>query len=300
MSVLIQEKVELRPLTWWKMGGLADFYAQPASVEDLKEILRWAQKNQKPVTVLGGGSNVLVSDDGVEGLVICMKDLRGVQSQKTPDRLVIEGLAGTPKSDLTKLFLMEKLAPALFLCGLPGDMGGGVVMNAGVSESVVPKEFVEIVDQIHVLKMRGGEVVEEVFSKQQIQWSYRHTQGWQPGIIAKVQVSWPLQPDSTIMTQVKDATKSRLKRQPLEYPSCGSVFKNPEGYKAGALIEQAGLKGYTLGELQVSEKHANFIVNKRSMGRATDARALIEHIQRTVESKFGVRLHAEVQYVGRW
>lgn len=300
MSAVIQDSVVLAPMTWWKMGGPADHFALPATLEDLKEVMTVAAHKKWPVTVLGGGSNILISDAGVEGLVIGMKNLRRLSIEKTDGRLIVECLAGTPKSDITKIFLAEKLAPALFLCGLPGDVGGGVVMNAGVSEAIVPREFVEIVDEVTVFETQGTSVQEKRFQKSDLQWTYRHSHGWQPGVIAKVRMSWPLDPDPSIMTKVKDATRSRLKRQPLEFPSCGSVFKNPVGHKAGALIEGAGLKGFVLGGLQVSEKHANFIVNKESLGRAADALALIRHIQKVVAEKFSVKLEAEVQLVGRW
>jgi UDP-N-acetylmuramate dehydrogenase len=296
----IQKQVPLAPLTWWKIGGPAEFFAAPKTVDDLRNVLLWTLREQQTFTVLGGGSNVLIADAGIEGLVISMRDLRHVTETRMNGRLQITALAGTPKSDVTKIFLREKLAPALFLCGLPGDLGGGVVMNAGVGEDILPREFVEIVDEITVLRPHGHDVEKLTFKKADLHWQYRRCSGWQPGVVAEVQLSWPLQPDDNIMALVKSATRSRLQRQPLEFPSCGSVFKNPQGHKAGALIEKSGLKGFQMGGLQVSEKHANFIVNKASKGTAREARQLIEHVQKTVFDKTGVQLQPEVQMLGKW
>ncbi len=301
----LEKQVALAPLTWWKIGGPAEHFIQPRDQEELEQALQWAQSQSWPVTVLGGGSNVLIPDEGLPGLVISLRELRGLKSEIIPQeeppfqRLCITALAGTPKSDLTKVFLEHKLAPALFLCGLPGDTGGGVVMNAGVSESIQPREFVEIVDWVEVLRINSENSNEASllrFANTDLRWTYRHSSGWQPGVIFRVSLSWPLQPQENIMSEVKLATRNRLKKQPLNWPSCGSVFKNPEGYKAGALIEQSGLKGFSIGQAQVSELHSNFIIN-RGGATAKDVRSLIEHIQNTVRDKFAVELQTEVRFL---
>ena len=128
----IQKQVVLANYTWWKVGGVADHFCLPETTTDIEEALLWADKEHVPITVIGGGSNILVSDDGVEGLVICLKNFSQVESVEKKDRLSVTAYAGTLKAEVLKPFLQEKLAPALFLCGLPGDMAGGVVMNAGV------------------------------------------------------------------------------------------------------------------------------------------------------------------------
>ncbi|MGE0527603.1 MAG: UDP-N-acetylmuramate dehydrogenase [Bdellovibrionales bacterium] len=292
----IRRNVPLKDWTWWKIGGPADHFCLPSSVEEVLAAVRFAQDKELPLTILGGGTNVLVSDAGIEGLVICMRELKHVESEERDGRLQLTALAGTPKSELTKIFLRRKLAPALFLCGLPGDVGGGVVMNAGVSESVVPREFVEIVDWVDVLPLKTLQIERKL--KSDLRWTYRACTGWQPGILVRVGVSWELKVIDEIPRAVKEATRNRLRRQPLELPSCGSTFKNPEGAKAGALIEQAGLKGYQVGGAQVSEKHANFIVN-RGGARAQDVHAIIFHIQQTVKNLYGFTLEPEVKFIGR-
>lgn len=293
----IGEKVLLKDYAWWKIGGPADFFCQPASVDEVREALEFARARGLPVTVLGGGTNVLISDDGVEGLVICMRKLVGVTAEERDGRLCMDVLAGTPKSELTRLFMKRKLAPALFLCGLPGDVGGGVVMNAGVAETIRPREFVEITDWIEVIDPGSMKIIR--FDRSRIQWKYRASLGWQPGIVVRAHLSWPLDVDEEIPRKVREATRARLEKQPLNLPSCGSTFKNPEGRKAGALIDQADLKGFQIGGAQVSPKHANFIVN---LGGATarDVFNVIDHVKNEVASKFGVQLETEVKLLGRW
>jgi len=293
--VTILENEALNEWTFWKIGGPADFFCLPKTVEDLKEAVRFAEQKKLPMTILGGGTNVLVSDRGIRGLVICMQEFVQTESEEKTGRLVIRATAGTPKSELMKIFLKNKLAPALFLCGLPGDVGGGVVMNAGVSEMISPREFVEITDWFEVL--RDGEVIR--FQKGDINWHYRHSDGWEPGIVVRAQISWPLEPDAEIGKKVKDATKNRLSKQPLNLPSCGSTFKNPPGHKAGALIDQSGLKGFRIGGAEISPKHANFIVNVGG-AKAQDVDAIIRHVQKTVHDKFQVSLETEVRYLGDW
>lgn len=294
--------VSLAPLSWWKIGGPADQMMRPKTVPELHEAIQLAAERNWPLTVLGGASNVLISDRGVEGAVVLMRDLHGIeQINEANGRIEIIALAGTNKAELTKIFLQKKLDPALFLCGLPGDIGGGVVMNAGVGESIVPREFVEIVDWIEVEKWNSEarKVETRRFQKKDLRWTYRHTEGWQPGVISRVQVSWANQPNGEVMSLVRQATRNRNQRQPLEWPSCGSTFRNPPGGKAGALIEQAGLKGFKVGGAQISEKHANFIIN-RGGAKADDVMAIIQHVQKTVKEKQGFDLKPEVKFIGRW
>lgn len=295
----LREKIQLAPYTSWLVGGAAEFFCTPTNLEELIEAQNWATQKKLPVTVLGGGSNVLIADSGISGLVICLKSFSRLEVEESGKentrRLHLNALAGTSKSELLKVFLKYKLAPALFLAGLPGDVGGGIVMNAGVAESFKPREFVEITDWIEVL--RPNSQIERINAKN-LQWAYRHCNGWQPGIIVRVGMSWSLEPDASILENVKSANKARLSKQPLDMPSCGSVFVNPTGHKAAQLIDSCGLKGFTVGEAQVSLKHANFIVN---LGKATakDILAVIEHVQKTVAEKTGVQLQTEVVRLGR-
>lgn len=294
MTLAIDENFKLAPFTSWQVGGPADFLARPRTVDEVREAQEWAARQKLPLHILGGGSNVLISDKGLRGLTILLKELTGTQMREEGGRLHIECLSGTGKSDLLKIFLKHKLAPALFLAGLPGDVGGGIVMNAGVGEALVPREFTEITEWVEVLKPDGSV---QRYRHGDIQWSYRHSQGWQPGIIVRVGISWPMEPDPEVLAKVREANRIRLTKQPLDLPSCGSVFVNPPGEKAARLIESSGLKGLTEGGAQVSLKHANFIVNKGG-ATARDIAALIGKVRETVLAKTGIELKTEVVFMG--
>lgn len=295
MSFEIKQDVALSGYTSWLIGGRAQFYAQPKNLDELKSAVQFAERKSLPITILSGGSNVLISDKGVNGLVIHMSRFSGTQLDERDGRLILTALSGTPKSELLKIFLRYQLEPALFLAGIPGDVGGGIVMNAGVGEALKPREFVEITDWIRVL--RGGGIV--TYTRDELKWSYRHCEGWGGGIIIEIGMSWPLKKDPDILQKVREANGIRLKKQPLDKPSCGSVFRNPDGDRAGRLIEGLGLKGFRIGDAQVSEKHANFIVN---LGQATagDTRRVIEHVQAVVKEKTQISLKTEVVYMGVW
>ena len=296
MSLNILKNVSLAPYTSWLIGGLAEEFCLPASLDQLKEALLYAGEKNLKICVLGGGSNVLISDAGIKGLTICLRKLNEIKSEIKNDKLLIDCLAGTAKSELLKLFLKHQLAPALFLAGLPGDVGGGIVMNAGVAEMFTPREFLELVDSIEVMTATG-EI--KVIEKSGLKISYRHTDGWQPHVVVRTKISWPLQPDPQILTKVREANRVRLSKQPLDLPSCGSVFQNPEGHKAAQLIDSCGLKGFQVGGAQVSLKHANFIVNQGNAS-AADVWTVIQHVQTTVKQNQNVNLVTEVKRLGEW
>lgn len=290
----------MAPYTSWLVGGTADFLTLPETEEQLLQAIQWAQEKQMPITVLGGGSNVLISDQGIRGLTICLRRFSGLSHIEQDGRLIIRALAGTGKSDLLKVFLKYKLPPALFLAGLPGDVGGGIVMNAGVAEKIKPQEFFELVDEFEVIDFTNSPYQRKKFQNNDVEWTYRHSTGWQPGVIINAQLSWPLSDvDETILEKVREANKVRLSKQPLDLPSCGSVFKNPEGQKAAQLIDQCGLKSYSIGAAMVSPKHANFIVNV-GQAKATDIWAVIQHVQKIVHDEKGVKLQTEVVRLGEW
>lgn len=298
----ILEQIQLSDYSSWKVGGPADYFALPETIEDLTEAVAWAKTQQLPITVLSGGSNCLISDKGVRGLLICLRKFSHVTWHLSPasscDDLYIEALAGTSKSELLKIFLQHRLAPALFLSGLPGDVGGGVVMNAGISEAVDPHEFSQIVDAIEVFDFKSDSL--KRLEHKEIFWQYRASSGWQPGVITKVYFKWPNVPQAEILAKVKKANQQRLLKQPLEFANCGSVFKNPSPQiRAGALIDQCGLKGERVGEAEVSTKHANFIIN-RGEAKASDIDQLIGRVRKRVQASTGVVLESEIIYLGDW
>ena len=306
----IEENVGLQEWTSWKVGGAAQFYCAPKNKEELGQALERAWFEKWPLTVLGGGTNVLISDHGVGGLVLHTYKLVGVEVLKENSNFVLEALCGTPKSTILKEFLKRHLSPAVFLAGLPGDVAGGAVMNAGVGGDSLssmdwegecgPSEFCEIVDSLDVLTLDSrGKVEERTFHRDEILWTYRRSENWQPGFIFSLRFLWPNEPDPTVLEKVRRANQRRKSSQPLNWPSCGSVFKNPQGAYAGELIESLGLKGRTLGGAQVSCKHGNFILNK-GQAKAEDIHGLIELVIREVWEKLSISLTHEVVYLGQW
>lgn len=294
MPAIVQPKTRLAPYTSWQIGGEAEYFALPTQLEEIKELQKWAQSEKLKLTIFGGGSNILVPDEGIKGLVVCLKDFCDYDSSIERGKVFVRCSSGVGKSELLRVFLKHKLAPALFLAGLPGDVAGGVVMNAGVAEQIQPREFNEIVDNIEILRPDGRV---DRLHRDQIHWEYRHSNGWQPGIIVSVTVSWENVPNEEILKQVRDFNRVRLSKQPLDLPSCGSTFKNPPGKKAAQLIDSCGLKGYRVGGVEVSKKHANFIVNIGN-GKASDVVDVIRYVRRTVFNKTGTKLHTEVIWMG--
>ena len=292
----IKEKENLKQWSWWKVGGVADYFCQPKNKEELEEAFSWVNDNNLPFSVLGGGTNVLISDEGVKGLVISTQELKKIDYKIEDGCIHILAESGASKSQIMSLFKKHKLAPALFLTGLPGDVGGGLVMNAGVGkEKIKPYEFSEIVAWFDVVTFEGV----KRYYKKDIQWGYRFTSGWDRGVILQAKLIWPMEQEIDLNQQIKIELKKRRSAQPLEWPSCGSVFKNPYPRYAGDLIEQSGLKGFQKGDAVVSEKHGNFIINK-GHAKAEDINYLIKEIQKVVYKKFNILLKPEIHYLGRW
>ncbi len=316
-GVIIKPGQSLQELNTWGVGGAAEFYAQPRSIKEVQVLFAWAMERSLEVKVLGEGSNILIHDSGVKGLVMHLNLLKGIKETPSRERFVVEALAGTPKFVLARAFLTHGLKPAVFLTGIPGSVGGGVVMNAGLgSKELSPREFCDITDWVEcVVPDFHKKSLRLVRLDKSLKWSYRKGAGWPRGsIVVRAGFSWPYAKDQSqksasrsrlmqsimpnIMKELKAFNKKRNASQPLNLPSGGSTFKNPLPLRAGALIESCGLKGFTKGVARVSEKHANFIVVPRQnasmqKGTAADVAFLIQHIQKTVKQKHGIELEPE-------
>ena len=291
----IREKENLRLWNFWQVGGASDYFCEPKNKEEIQEALLWAKEQNQPVSILGKGTNVLISDEGIKGLVICTSQLQKVESKEEESVLKISAESGLLKSKLMTVFRKYQLPPALFLSGLPGDVGGGIAMNAGVGGNSHPKEFSEIAVAFDTITTEGL----QSYRKEDIEWKYRSTQGWE-GVIYKIHFEWPLEKkEEGIHQSIKEALKKRRATQPLDQLSCGSVFKNPYPRFAGELIEKSGLKGFQKGEACISEKHGNFIINQ-GKASAKDIDYLIQRIKKEVKKNFNIDLETEVRYLGRW
>jgi UDP-N-acetylmuramate dehydrogenase len=275
----------LAPLTSWRIGGPAELLASPSGREDLQIALTWATRQRVPWRVLGNGSNLLVRDEGVAGLVLRMR--RALERHRLEGaRLVAE--AGVSLPAVARVTVAAGLAGLEFAAGIPGTLGGALVMNAGWHEF----EIGALVEWVDFLDHRGAPCR---FDRDSAGFSYRSSRFRQTrGVILESCLHLRRGRPSEIRARLESFAASRKAHQPTELPSCGSVFLKPPGDFAGRLIELAGLKGARAGAIEVSRKHANFFVNTGG-GRSSDVLELVERVEREVESRFGVRLVREFE-----
>jgi UDP-N-acetylmuramate dehydrogenase len=276
----------LRRYTSWRVGGPADLFCRPASLEELQAFLASVPK-ETPVTWLGLGSNVLVRDGGIRGAVICTSGLPRVIERLDAGR--VRAGAGVQCATLARRCVRWKLGPAAFFAGIPGSVGGALAMNAGAygAETWERVESVETIDRAGALHERSRTAFEV---------GYRRVAG-APGewFVGAVFAFEPNRDGEALA--MKELLEARSAAQPLGRPNAGSVFRNPAGDFAGRLIEAAGLKGLRRGGAVVSEKHANFIINDRQ-ATAADVEGLITTVRATVKERMGVLLELEVRVLG--
>jgi len=282
--------------TSMRIGGPADVFVLPANLRDLQIILK--HRGNCPVWTLGEGTNLLVGDRGIRGIVVslknCFKSIKRPVFYKTPDgkeRAVIQVDAGVKLSYLAKYAARYGLKGIESLVGIPGSVGGAVVMNAGAEGT----EIGQVLRSVKRIDL-DGEV--ETFNKDEIKFTYRKTIfPSEEGIVISAELDLEKGETSEVHRKMDDHLSRRSSTQPLTMPNSGSIFKNPEGDSAGRLIESSGLKGCGMGRAGVSIKHANFIVNKGNAS-AKDVIKLIEHIQTVVEEKTGTKLEQEIIFIG--
>jgi len=281
----VREEEGLAPYTTWRIGGPAEILAEPVDREDLLLALRWAREGGIPWRILGNGSNLLVRDEGVRGLVL--RTRRALDRVETSGATLEVG-AGTSLPAVANFAASRGLAGLEFAAGIPGTVGGALVMNAGWHEH-------EIGAVVREVERAGLDGLVERWPRERCAFAYRTSAlRAKPGVVLGAVLD--LRPDdpAAIRARLDAYAAARRRNQPTELPSCGSVFLKPEGDFAGRLIEAAGLKGARIGGIQVSPKHANFFVNLGG-GTAADALALIEHVGAEVEARFGVHLEREVE-----
>ncbi|MDE5413058.1 UDP-N-acetylmuramate dehydrogenase [Alkalihalobacterium chitinilyticum] len=286
-KVLVQEP--LANHTTWKIGGPAEFLVEPKDVEALKELMILIRQNKIPWRVIGRGSNLLVSDSGIEGVVIKLGD--GISHLEIDGEEIKVG-GGFSVIKLAMVISKKGLSGLEFASGIPGSVGGAVFMNAGAHGS----DISQILTKAHILFEDG---TMKWLTNEELQFSYRTSRLQKEKAICVEAVFQLKAGDRDEIVKVMQKNKDyRRVSQPWNYPCAGSVFRNPLPNYAGQLIEKAGLKGFQLGGAQVSEMHGNFIVNVAE-AKADDVLKLIQHIKTTIRDEFEVEIETEVEIVGK-
>ncbi len=290
----LRRAVSLSDFTTWKVGGAAQWFCEPENNDQVIGLARWARRQGLPLQVIGAGSNLLVSDQGLPGLTLCQRRLQG--SQFDGGEGLIEAQAGEPIPTLARRAARAGLGGLEWAVGIPGTVGGAVVMNAG-AQGGCTSEWLQDVTVFDP----DGDGDPFVLASRDLAFAYRHSRLQQEPLVV-LSARFRLRPglDPAAVSQRTSANlRSRTSSQPYQQPSCGSVFRNPEPQKAGQLIEALGLKGLSIGGAQVSTLHANFIVNTGA-ARASDMDQLIALVQERVHQAHGIGLHPEVQRLGRF
>jgi UDP-N-acetylmuramate dehydrogenase len=284
---IIKINEPLKHYTYTKTGGNADFYLSPTKNEEVQAIVRYARQHDIPVTYLGNGSNIIIREGGIRGIVISLLSLNHIA---VSDDAIIAG-SGAAIIDVSKAARDHALTGLEFACGIPGSIGGAVYMNAGAYGG----EVKDCIDYALCVNEQGDLLK---FTNQELELDYRNSIVQQQHLVV-LEAAFTLAPGQLddIQAKMDDLTERRESKQPLEYPSCGSVFQRPPGHFAGKLIQDSNLQGHRIGGVEVSKKHAGFMVNVDN-GTATDYENLIHHVQQVVKEKFDVELHREVRIIG--
>ena len=283
---MIDKNVSLKDYCSYKTGGRAELFACPEEIFDLKVALKFASDNSIPLTILGTGYNVLIADKKIKGLVLSTRCLN--RFIEFDGEHVYAG-AGEIMDNVVTECIGRGLSGLENMSGIPGSVGGAVCMNAGAFGTEIKDTAVEV-------GLCGLDGRESIVKAEDAGFGYRKAENLN-GIVTWVKLKLQEADTAELKAKRAEILAKRKEKQPVEFPSCGSVFKRPEGGYAGALIEQCGLKGFKIGGAQVSEKHANFIINT-GKAKSADIYNLINHVQKTVQEETGVELEREVRFVG--
>lgn len=276
--------------TSFKIGGPADVFIKVDNIEELKEILDLSKKNQIPLTIIGNGSNLLVTDKGIRGITAKL-NLKDIEIKNENNKQIIKVEAGVPVGLLAQKLLKEEITGFEELSGIPGTIGGAVIMNAGAHG----KELKDILKKVTAMDYNGN--IHE-FTNEECLFSYRNSRFQKEKYII-LQATLELEKGNSteIKEKMDEYMQFRKEKQPIEYPNAGSTFKRGEDFVTAKLIDEAGLKGYKVGGAQVSEKHAGFIVNVDN-ATAKDVIELTDYIKEKIEEKFGKKINLEIQIIG--
>ena len=287
-SILIDEPMSRH--TTFRVGGPADLFVSPNSVEEVCKVTALCREEGVPYYIMGNGSNLLVSDQGYRGVIIQFyKEMNDISVEGT----LLRAQAGALLSAVANRALSESLTGFEFAAGIPGTLGGACVMNAGAYGG----EMKDVLKAVTVLTQEG-EVL--TLSNEELELGYRTSViARKHYIVLEAEIALSEGKKEEIQAVMDDLKERRITKQPLEYPSAGSTFKRPEGYFAGKLIQDAGLRGFQVGGAQVSEKHCGFVINK-DHATAAEIAELIRQVSEKVEAQFGVKLEPEVKRLGEF
>lgn len=278
---------EMKKHVHFRVGGPADILLIPETKEQVVSSIEVCRNHNVPFYVVGNGSNLLVRDGGIRGVVIKLGEVKNISVNG--DRVNAE--CGVLLKNVSSEGLSNSLTGFEFACGIPGTVGGAVFMNAGAYHG----EIADVIESAEVIDNEGNIIT---LNKEELELGYRSSSVMKKGyVVLSAVFKLKYGEEEKIKERVDDLTFMRESKQPLEYPSAGSTFKRPEGYFAGKLIQDAGLKGFTLGGAAVSDKHSGFVINKNG-ATAKDIIDLIKHVQNEVKRQFGVELHPEVRIIG--
>lgn len=280
----------MKKYSTFKLGGPAKCLIKIDNIKDLKEILEFSKKNKIPLTIVGNGSNILVSDKGIKGITLVIK-LEKLQIQEENDKIKVIVGAGEKISKLARVFLEKEISGFEELSGIPGTIGGAIRMNAGAHG----KEIRDIVEYVKCIDYDGNEIT---FSKEDMKFDYRTSMlKEEKYIVIEVEILLKKGNKEKIKEKMDEYAKYRKEKQPVEFPNAGSTFKRGEDFITAKLIDEAGLKGYSIGGAEVSTKHSGFIINK---GNATteDVLKLVKYVKEEVYKKFGKKIELEIEIIG--
>lgn len=294
LSILKEEQVKkdepMKSHTTFRVGGPADYFVTPQTAEEVAKVIEACTQEKVPYYIVGNGSNLLVSDKGYEGVII---QIYKQMNQVKMEGAQIHAQAGALLSMIAKRALDAELTGFEFAAGIPGTLGGACVMNAGAYGG----EMKDVLKSVTVLTDKG-EV--KTLAKEELELGYRTSVIAKKGyIVLEAVLELQKGEKEKIQAVMDDLKERRVTKQPLEYPSAGSTFKRPEGYFAGKLIQDAGLRGFQVGGAQVSEKHCGFVINK-DQATASDVMNLMNQVSDKVYEEFGVRLQPEVKRLGEF
>lgn len=276
--------------TSFRIGGNADYFVVVNSVEELKDVIDLSNKNNIKFYIIGNGTNLLIKDGGIRGIVIKL-DLKNFKIKKNANEILITAEAGMSLGTLASIALKEEIAGLEFLAGIPGTIGGAIRMNAGAYGSEIKDILVKSRYMTYDGKIKTLNLDEHKFE-------YRNSIfSTQDGIIIDTTIKGKKGTKKEIEEKIKEYSKSRKEHQPLEYPNAGSTFKRTEKMPTAKIIDECGLKGFSIGDAEVSTKHAGFIINK-GKASAKDVLELVKHIKKEVKKKFDIDIELEILVLG--